>query len=157
LRLPETPNARGDLRIRFPPAAPADPAGGDAPTRLTAEDDYQAQRSYSIASAPEDQHLALTVERLDDGEASPYLTDTLRSGDELILPGPIGGYFVWRESLGGPLLLVGGGSGVVPLGRYSAITARARVKSLHVCSIRRAPAPTSCTAPNSRTTTRRAP
>src|SRR5438105_3531393 len=73
------------------------------------------RRSYSIASGPEDEHLALTVERLDDGEVSPYLTETLRPGDELELRGPIGGYFVWRESLGGPLLLVGGGSGVVPL------------------------------------------
>ena len=83
--------------------------------RLTAEDGYQAQRSYSIASAPEDEHLVLTVERLDDGEVSPYLTDDLQPGDELELRGPIGGYFVWEESLGGPLLLVGGGSGVVPL------------------------------------------
>ena len=83
--------------------------------RLTAEDGYQAQRSYSIASAPEDEHLVLTVERLDDGEVSPYLTETLEPGDELELRGPIGGYFVWQESLGGPLLLVAGGSGVVPL------------------------------------------
>ena len=83
--------------------------------RLTAEDGYQAQRSYSIASAPEDEHLVLTVERLDDGEVSPYLTDELRPGDELELRGPIGGYFVWQEALGGPLLLVAGGSGVVPL------------------------------------------
>jgi len=90
-------------------------AGQHVDVRLTAEDGYQAQRSYSIASAPEDEHLVLTVERLDDGEVSPYLTETLRPGDELELRGPIGGYFVWREALGGPLLLVGGGSGVVPL------------------------------------------
>jgi ferredoxin-NADP reductase len=83
--------------------------------RLTADDGYQAQRSYSIASAPEDAHLVLTVERLDDGEVSPYLVDELRAGDKLELRGPIGGYFVWEKSLGGPLLLVGGGSGVVPL------------------------------------------
>src|SRR5207237_5900947 len=83
--------------------------------RLTAEDGYQAERSYSIASAPEDEHLVITVERLDDGEVSPYLTDELRTGDEIELRGPIGGYFVWEESLGGPLLLVAGGSGVVPL------------------------------------------
>jgi ferredoxin-NADP reductase len=83
--------------------------------RLTAEDGYQAQRSYSIASAPEDGHVVLTVERLEDGEVSPYLTETLAPGDELELRGPIGGYFVWEEPLGGPLLLVGGGSGVVPL------------------------------------------
>ena len=90
-------------------------AGQHVDVRLTAEDGYQAQRSYSIASAPEDEHLTITVERLDDGEVSPYLTETLRPGDELELRGPIGGYFVWRESLGGPLVLVGGGSGVVPL------------------------------------------
>ena len=90
-------------------------AGQHVDVRLTAEDGYQAQRSYSIASAPEDQHLAITVERLDDGEVSPYLTDVLQVGDELELRGPIGGYFVWEEALGGPLLLVAGGSGVVPL------------------------------------------
>src|SRR3954471_23236386 len=94
---------------------PCQLAGQHVDVRLTAEDGYQAQRSYSIASGPEDEHLALTVERLDDGEVSPYLTETLRPGDELELRGPIGGYFVWRESLGGPLLLVGGGSGVVPM------------------------------------------
>jgi ferredoxin-NADP reductase len=90
-------------------------AGQHVDVRLTAEDGYQAQRSYSIASAPEDEHLVLTVEELDDGEVSPYLTEVLRPGDELELRGPIGGYFVWQESLGGPILLVGGGSGVVPL------------------------------------------
>jgi ferredoxin-NADP reductase len=90
-------------------------AGQHVDVRLTAEDGYQAQRSYSIASAPEDARLELTVERLDDGEVSPYLVDDLQPGDELELRGPIGGYFVWEESLGGPLLLVGGGSGVVPL------------------------------------------
>jgi ferredoxin-NADP reductase len=90
-------------------------AGQHVDVRLTAEDGYQAQRSYSIASAPEDQHLTLTVERLDDGEVSPYLTEELRPDDDLELRGPIGGYFVWEESQGGPLLLVGGGSGVVPL------------------------------------------
>src|SRR5207244_12735239 len=90
-------------------------AGQHVDVRLTAEDGYQAQRSYSIASAPEDGHLVLTVERLEDGEVSPYLTEELRAGDELELRGPIGGYFVWEESLGGPLLLVGGGSGIVPL------------------------------------------
>jgi len=83
--------------------------------RLTAEDGYQAQRSYSIASAPEDEHLALTVERLEDGEVSPYLVGELRPGDELELRGPIGGYFVWEQTLGGPLLLIAGGSGIVPL------------------------------------------
>jgi len=90
-------------------------AGQHVDVRLTAEDGYQAERSYSIASGPEDERLVLTVERLDDGEVSPYLTDELRAGDELELRGPIGGYFVWEAALGGPLLLVGGGSGVVPL------------------------------------------
>ena len=89
-------------------------AGQHVDVRLTAEDGYQAQRSYSIASAPEDVALVLTVERLDDGEVSPYLVDELRPGDELELRGPIGGYFVWEAALGGPLLLVAGGSGVVP-------------------------------------------
>lgn len=90
-------------------------AGQHVDVRLTAEDGYQAQRSYSVASAPEDDNVVLTVERLDDGEVSPYLTDELRPGDKLELRGPIGGYFIWEASLGGPLLLVGGGSGVVPL------------------------------------------
>jgi ferredoxin-NADP reductase len=89
-------------------------AGQHVDVRLTAEDGYQAQRSYSIASAPEDDLLVLTVERLDDGEVSPFLVDELRTGDELELRGPIGGYFVWEAALGGPLLLVAGGSGVVP-------------------------------------------
>jgi ferredoxin-NADP reductase len=90
-------------------------AGQHVDVRLTAEDGYQAQRSYSIASAPEDGFVVLTVERIDDGEVSPYLTQELQTGDELELRGPVGGYFVWEERLGGPLLLIGGGSGVVPL------------------------------------------
>ena len=98
-----------------PPAWPGHRAGQHVDVRLTAEDGYQAERSYSIASAPEDDHLVLTVERLDDGEVSPYLVDELRPGDELELRGPVGGYFVWEASLGGPLLLLAGGSGVVPL------------------------------------------
>jgi ferredoxin-NADP reductase len=89
-------------------------AGQHVDVRLTAEDGYQAQRSYSIASAPEDEHLVLTVERLDDGEVSPFLVDELRTGDEIELRGPVGGYFVWEAALGGPLVLVAGGSGVVP-------------------------------------------
>ncbi len=89
-------------------------AGQHVDVRLTAEDGYQAERSYSIASGPEDDKLVLTVERLDDGEVSPYLVDVLQPGDELELRGPIGGYFVWEESLGGPLLLIAGGSGIVP-------------------------------------------
>jgi ferredoxin-NADP reductase len=98
-----------------PPAWPGHRAGQHVDVRLTAEDGYQAERSYSIASAPEDEHLVLTVERLDDGEVSPYLVGELRPGDELELRGPIGGYFVWEATLGGPLLLLAGGSGIVPL------------------------------------------
>ena len=90
-------------------------AGQHVDVRLTAEDGYQAQRSYSIASAPEDASVVITVERLEDGEVSPYLVDELRVGDSLELRGPVGGYFVWEESLEGPLLLLAGGSGVVPL------------------------------------------
>jgi ferredoxin-NADP reductase len=90
-------------------------AGQHVDVRLTAPDGYQAQRSYSIASAPEDERLVLTVDRLDDGEVSPYLTDVLMAGDKLEFRGPIGGYFTWEARVGGPLFLVGGGSGVVPL------------------------------------------
>jgi ferredoxin-NADP reductase len=96
------------------PEWPGHRAGQHVDVRLTAEDGYQAQRSYSIASAPGDAQLVLTVERLDDGEVSPYLTEGLIVGDGLELRGPIGGYFVWEQTLGGPLLLVAGGSGVVP-------------------------------------------
>ena len=90
-------------------------AGQHVDVRLTADDGYQAERSYSIASPPEDRWLALTVERLDDGEVSPYLVGELKVGDKVELRGPIGGYFVWRAGDERPLLLVGGGSGVVPL------------------------------------------
>jgi ferredoxin-NADP reductase len=83
--------------------------------RLTAADGYQAQRSYSIASPPEDELLTLTVERVDDGEVSPYLVGELRAGDQFELRGPIGGYFVWTAAVSGPLCLIAGGSGIVPL------------------------------------------
>jgi len=106
---------------------PGHRAGQHVDVRLTAEDGYQAQRSYSIASGPEDEQLVLTVERLEDGEVSPYLADELRAGDELELRGPIGGYFVWDDSLGGPLLLVAGGSGIVPF--RSMLRHRAAVRS----------------------------
>jgi ferredoxin-NADP reductase len=103
-------------------------AGQHVDVRLTSEDGYQAERSYSIASAPEEERrLTLTVERLDDGEVSPYLTDELRVGDKLELRGPIGGYFVWEFGMGGPLLLVAGGSGIVPL--MATIHHRAAVES----------------------------
>jgi len=94
---------------------PGHRAGQHVDVRLTAEDGYQAQRSYSIASAPEDPHLMLTVERIDDGEVSPYLAEELRASDQLELRGPIGGHFTWSVEDGGPLLLVAGGSGLVPL------------------------------------------
>lgn len=95
---------------------PGHRAGQHVDVRLTAEDGYQVERSYSIASPPEDgQRITLTVERLDGGEVSPYLVDELRVGDRLELRGPIGGHFVWEAELGGPLLLVAGGSGIVPL------------------------------------------
>jgi ferredoxin-NADP reductase len=109
----ETPRVRSI--ILDSPGWPGHRAGQHVDVRLTAPDGYQAQRSYSIASAPADGNLVLTVERLDDGEVSPYLTDELRPGDELELRGPIGGYFVWEKHLGGPLLLLAGGSGIVPL------------------------------------------
>ena len=94
---------------------PGHRAGQHVDVRLTAEDGYQAQRSYSIASAPEDERLAITVERLLDGEVSPYLVDDVRPGDQIEIRGPIGGWFVWEAEQPGPLLLAGGGSGVVPL------------------------------------------
>jgi ferredoxin-NADP reductase len=90
-------------------------AGQHVDVRLTAEDGYQAQRSYSIASAPSASHVELTVERIDDGEVSPYLTEEAGPGDRMEVRGPVGGYFVWDPAPGGAALLVGGGSGVVPL------------------------------------------
>jgi ferredoxin-NADP reductase len=109
----ETPEAR---TIVFDvPGWPGHVAGQHVDVRLTADDGYVAERSYSIASAPDDHRLALTVERIDDGEVSPYLTEELRPGDVIELRGPIGGFFTWKVEDGGPLLLVGGGSGVVPL------------------------------------------
>ena len=106
---------------------PGHQAGQHVDVRLTAPDGYQAQRSYSIASGPEDDHLVLTVERLDEGEVSPYLVGELHPGDELELRGPIGGYFVWEPSLAGSLLLVAGGSGIVPF--RSILRHRAAVRS----------------------------
>jgi ferredoxin-NADP reductase len=108
----ETPGVR--TIVLDVPDWPGHRAGQHLDIRLTAEDGYRAEREYSIASAP-DEPVAITVERLDDGEVSPYLTEELRPGDGLELRGPIGGYFVWDPEDGGPLLLVAGGSGVVPL------------------------------------------
>jgi ferredoxin-NADP reductase len=108
----ETPRVR-TLELDVPGWA-GHRAGQHLDVRLTAEDGYQAQRSYSIASAPGDA-LALTIERLDDGEVSPYLVDEAHEGDQVEVRGPIGGYFVWDGDEPEPVLLVGGGSGVVPL------------------------------------------
>ncbi|HEX6631400.1 MAG TPA: ferredoxin reductase [Gemmatimonadaceae bacterium] len=109
----ETPYAR--TLVLDVPEWPGHQAGQHVDVRLVAEDGYEAQRSYSIASPPGQPRVALTIERLDDGEVSPYLCDVLRPGDGLEVRGPIGGYFVWDVATGGPLLLVAGGSGIVPL------------------------------------------
>jgi ferredoxin-NADP reductase len=108
----ETPQVR-TLSLSVPDW-PGHRAGQHVDIRLTSDDGYQAERAYSIASAP-GEPLAITVERLDDGEVSPYLTEEARTGDQLEVRGPIGGYFVWEAESGGPLLLAAGGSGVVPL------------------------------------------
>ena len=109
----ETPRCRS-LLLEVPGWAGHTP-GQHVDVRLRAEDGYQAQRSYSIASPPEAPHVTLTIERLEDGEVSLYLTEVLQEGDQLELRGPIGGYFTWRVVDGGPLLLISGGSGIVPL------------------------------------------
>jgi ferredoxin-NADP reductase len=109
---PETPRARS-LVLQVPDW-PGHSPGQHVDLRLTAEDGYQAQRSYSIASPPERPELVLTVERIDDGEVSPYLTEEARPGDRLELRGPIGGYFTWTATLRGPVQFVAGGSGIVP-------------------------------------------
>src|SRR4051812_9095161 len=110
---PETPTA---VTLVFDVDGwPGHRAGQHVDLRLTAEDGYQASRSYSIASPPEEPRVSLTVERLDDGEVSPYLVDVMEPGDELELRGPVGGWFVWEADDREPVLLVGGGSGVVPL------------------------------------------
>jgi ferredoxin-NADP reductase len=97
------------------PGWPGHRAGQHLDLRLTAEDGYTAQRSYSISSAPEDGGPAVTVERLDDGEVSPYLVDDAQPGDAVDVRGPVGGWFVWNAADGGPLQLIGGGSGMAPL------------------------------------------
>ena len=109
----ETPSA-STLALDVPDW-PGHRAGQHVDVRLTAEDGYRAQRSYSIASPPLASVVEITVERLDDGEVSPWLAGEARAGDEFELRGPIGGYFVWDVPRGGPLLLVAGGSGLVPL------------------------------------------
>ena len=109
----ETPRVRSI--VLDVPGWPGHLAGQHIDVRLTAEDGYQAQRSYSIASAPQGERIALTVEGLPDGEVSSYLVGELRTGDKLELRGPVGGYFVWEANAVGPLLLIAGGSGIVPL------------------------------------------
>jgi ferredoxin-NADP reductase len=110
--LEETPTVRTiDLAV---PDWPGHRAGQHLDVRLTSDDGYQAERSYSIASAP-GEPVAITVERLDNGEVSPYLTEELQAGDMFEVRGPVGGYFVWEPADGGPLLLLAGGSGIVPL------------------------------------------
>jgi ferredoxin-NADP reductase len=109
----ETPRAR--TLVLHVPGWPGHVAGQHVDVRLTAEDGYQATRSYSIASAPEDGRVALTVEELTDGEVSPYLVQEARPGDGFEVRGPVGGHFTWSVERGGPLLLVGGGTGIVPL------------------------------------------
>ncbi len=110
----ETPEV-SSFTLRLP-AWRAHRAGQHYDVRLTAADGYQAQRSYSIASPPSRSgEVDLTIEKIADGEVSPYFHDTVEVGDQVEVRGPIGGYFVWEPDLGGPLLLVAGGSGVVPL------------------------------------------
>jgi ferredoxin-NADP reductase len=111
--VPETPKTKS--LVLEVPNWEGHKAGQHVDIRLTAEDGYQAQRSYSIASAPEEERLTLTVDLIEDGEVSPYLIEVLMAGDKLELRGPIGGYFTWEAEDGGPLLFVAGGSGVVPL------------------------------------------
>jgi ferredoxin-NADP reductase len=112
-RVPETPRV-ASLVLDVPGWAGHRP-GQHVDVRLTAEDGYQAQRSYSLAAPADGERIVLTVEELEGGEVSPFLTEELHQGDRFELRGPIGGYFVWDGSSGGPLDLVGGGSGIVPL------------------------------------------
>jgi ferredoxin-NADP reductase len=109
----ETPRAR--TLVLDVPGWPGHRAGQHLDVRLTADDGYQASRSYSIASAPELDAIELTVELVDDGEVSPYLVEELRAGDVFEVRGPVGGHFTWSADEGGPLLLLAGGSGLVPL------------------------------------------
>jgi ferredoxin-NADP reductase len=96
------------------PGWPGHSAGQHLEVRLTADDGYQASREYSLASAP-GEPVAITVERLDDGEVSPYLTQVAQAGDQMEVRGPIGSYFTWEPGSGGPLMLIAGGSGIAPL------------------------------------------
>ena len=116
-------------------------AGQHVDVRLTAPDGYQAERSYSIGSAPEAPEIELIVERLDKGEVSPFFHEIVEPGDTIELRGPIGGHFTWGRRDGGPLLLVGGGSGVVPLLsmlRHRAAVAPAGAGGAHLFGAERA-------------------
>lgn len=109
---PLTPRI-ASVRLKAPVAQPV--AGQHVDVRLTAEDGYSAQRSYSIASAPSAPHIELMIEKLDDGEVSPYFHDVAQAGDTIEVRGPLGGHFIWSPADGGPLLLIAGGSGLAPL------------------------------------------
>jgi ferredoxin-NADP reductase len=130
---PETPRVK---TIVFDvPGWPGHRAGQHVDVRLTADDGYQAERSYSIAAPADGERVELTVENVDDGEVSPYLTEEARSGDELEIRGPVGGYFVWDADHPGRVLLVGGGSGIVPL--MAMIRQRGQVPTTLLYSARR--------------------
>jgi ferredoxin-NADP reductase len=137
-RFDETPRVRS--MIFDVPDWPGHLPGQHIDVRLTAEDGYQAQRSYSISTPADGTRVTITVERLEDGEVSTYLTDVLETGDQIELRGPIGGYFVWEPSRGGPLGLIGGGSGVAPLMAMlrARVAARSDVPVRMLCSWRTA-------------------
>jgi len=138
-RTDETPRVRS---LTFDvPDWPGHLPGQHIDVRLTAEDGYRAQRSYSISTPTDGTRVTITVERLEDGEVSPYLTDVLVVGDKCELRGPIGGYFVWEPARGGPLCLIGGGSGIAPLMAMlrSRVAAQSDVPVRMLCSWRTAP------------------
>ncbi len=109
------------------PGWPGHLAGQHVDVKLTAPDGYSAQRSYSVAAPPDGERVELTVQLVEDGEVSPYLVDELLPTDQLELRGPIGGWFTWRAEETGPVLLVAGGSGIVPL--MAMVRERARAGS----------------------------
>jgi ferredoxin-NADP reductase len=126
-------SARARTLVLDVPEWPGHRAGQHVDVRLTSEDGYQAERSYSIASAPELDALELTVELVDEGEVSPWFVDEVVPGDQFELRGPIGGHFAWSVDEGGPLLLVAGGSGLVPImAMLRHRTARASTVATHV-------------------------
>ena len=129
-RIDETANVRS--LVLDAPGWPGHEPGQHVDIRLTSDDGYVAERSYSIATPTDGTRITITVERLDDGEVSPYLVDELKIGDKVELRGPIGGWFVWRPDLGGPLFLAAGGSGLAPL----MAMVRARVASAKDVPIR---------------------